>query len=147
VTAQNRAVFDLGGESGERVAVLPGYALGAGRRMFPLRGYDEMTGFDRVVAGGFELRVPVALVARGVWKLPLGVDRVSLAVFGETAAARRDDGSRADFSDLGGEAVLDLAVSYDVPLRVRLGGAVPLTRGLGGTRREPRWYATFGSAF
>ncbi|OGU07974.1 MAG: hypothetical protein A2W29_12460 [Gemmatimonadetes bacterium RBG_16_66_8] len=36
----NRASFDLGGESGDLVALLPGYAVGSGRRQFALRGYD-----------------------------------------------------------------------------------------------------------
>ena len=143
----NRAVFDVGGESGDLYALLPGYAIGSGRRQFQLRGYDEMSGFDQVMAGGAELRIPLVLVARGIGTLPIGVDRISIAVFGEGARARLASGTRADFRDAGAEVVLDLGVSYDVPLRLRVGGALPLTFGLGGTRRAPRWYATFGSAF
>ncbi|HWO87993.1 MAG TPA: hypothetical protein VNL98_02465, partial [Gemmatimonadales bacterium] len=143
----NRAYFDLGGESGDVFRVVSGYTLGSGRRQFSLRGYDEMGGFDRVGAGAVELRIPLALVGRGVWRLPFGLDRISLAAFGEAARARYVDGSVLDFGDLGAEAVLDLAVSYDVPLRLRLGGAVPFTSGVGNTVREPRWYVTFGSSF
>ncbi len=143
----NRAYFDLGGESGDVFTLVSGYALGSGRRQFSLRGYDEMAGFDRVGLGVLELRIPLLLVGRGLWRLPIGVDRLSLAAFGEAARARYYDGRLLDFRDVGGEAVLDLAVSYDVPLRVRLGAGVPLEPGLGSTVREPRWYVTFGSGF
>lgn len=143
----NRAFFDVGGESGDVFAVVPGYAVGSGRRQFSLRGYDEMDGFDRVAAGTVELRIPVALVGRGIWKLPFSVDRISLALFSEAARARYFDGSQASFEDVGAEAVLDLATSYDIPLRARAGAALQLTPEPGATRRAVRWYVTFGSAF
>jgi hypothetical protein len=143
----NRAYFDVGGESGDVLGIVPGYAVGSGRRDFPLRGYDEMGGFDRVAAAVVELRIPVALVGRGIWQLPFGVDRISFTAFGEMARARYFDGSQTSFGDIGAEAVFDLAMSYDLPLRVRLGGALPLTSGLGTTAREPRWYVTFGTGF
>lgn len=144
--------FEIGGTSGDRFEALPGFTVGAGRRQFPLRGYAAGGRFTRVATGVVELRVPVALIARGIWILPIGVDRISLTGFAETGGGWQAGQSAAlsDYRDVGGEAVFDLAVSYDVPLRLRFGAGVPLTAagGAGGAiRGQPMWYLTFGTAF
>src|SRR3972149_5094010 len=76
--------YDLGGASGDPFEVVPGYVAGAGRRIFPLRGYPAVgTPFTRAATTAVELRVPLALVAKAIWKLPMGLDRVSLTAYGE----------------------------------------------------------------
>jgi hypothetical protein len=141
--------FEIGGTSGDRFEALPGVSVGTGRRQFPLRGYDVGGRFTRVATGVVELRIPVALIARGIWMLPIGVDRISLTGFAETGGGwfAGQPAALSDFQDVGGEAVFDLAVSYDVPLRLRVGVGVPLTGAGGAVRGRPRWYLTFGSAF
>lgn len=141
--------FELGGVSGDRFRLFPWYAIGAGRRAFPLRGYQPRSGFTRVFAGAVELRIPVALVGQGIWELPVGLDRVSLTVFGEAGGGWRSSEPMRPFAlrSLGGELIVDLAVAYDVPLRLRVGAATPLSAGLGSTAGEVRFYVTFGSSF
>jgi hypothetical protein len=141
--------FELGGTSGDQLAAFPGYLIGAGRRFFPLRAYDPAGGFTRVFVGAVELRVPIALVAEGIWQLPLGLDRISANLFGELGGGWRSGQPVRPFAlkSAGGEMVIDLAVSYDVPLRMRLGAATPLTAGLGSAAGEVRFYLTFGSSF
>ncbi|GBD31251.1 Protein TolB [bacterium HR33] len=141
--------FELGGTSGDRFELFPGYLIGTGRRSFPLRGYPVGGGFTRVFAGTVELRVPVALVAEGIWELPLGLDRLSVTLFGDAGGGWRSGEPMRPFAlkSLGGELVLDLAVTYDVPVRMRVGAATPLSAGLGSAPGEVRWYLTFGSSF
>jgi hypothetical protein len=141
--------FELGGASGDRFELFPGYLIGTGRRSFPLRGYPVGGGFTRVFAGTVELRVPIALVAEGIWQLPVGLDRVSLTLFGEGGGGWRSGEPVRPLAlrSVGGELVLDLAVTYDVPLRLRAGAATPLARGLGSGAGEVRFYLTFGSSF
>ncbi len=147
--------FALGGESGGSSTVLPGVALSTPRRAFPLRGYPvNVERFTRVAVSTVELRVPLALVGRGLGGLPMGADRISATVFAEGGGGwiGADPGgsflSRAlRYRAVGLEGVFDMASSYDYPVRVRLGGAVPLTSGLGAARGAPRAWVALGSAF
>lgn len=141
--------FEIGGVSGERLELFPGYVVGAGRRSFPLRGYPPGGFFSRVFTGALELRVPVALLAQGLWELPVGVDRISSTFFAEAGGGWRAGESARPLAlrDAGVEAVFDLAVPYDVPLRLRLGTAVVLSGGLGQSPGDLRFYTAFGSAF
>ena len=141
--------YSIGGESGDIVELVPGTALGSGRRSFQLRGYDEGGGFTRAVVGVAELRIPVALVAKGVPKLPLFLDRISLNLFGEIGNGW-NHGDPMDLSalrDVGGEIALDMGLGAGLALRVRLGGAVALADGLGVTDGDVRYYVAFGRGF
>lgn len=143
------STFSVGGESGDPFGVAPGVGVGSGRRAFPLRGYPRGGGFTRAFSATAELRVPLVLVAKGIWKLPLGIDRISMTPFvdvgrGWTAEQSAD---LARLRNVGAEAVFDLAVAHDIPLRLRVGAAVPLTDGLGVTRGDARWYLTAGPSF
>ncbi len=143
-------VYSVGGVSGDVVDLLPGYTLGSGRRKFPLRGYERGSErFTRAFVGVLELRVPVAAVGRGVPKLPLLLDRVSLAAFGEIGGGWNAGEAVAlsSYRDVGGEIVIDTGVGNVVSLRLRAGAAVALTDGLGQSRGDGRLYLTAGSAF
>lgn len=145
----------MGGESSDIFTLVPGVSVGGGGREFPLRGYPRSTvGFTRVVVGAGELRVPLFLIAKGVPKLPLALDRVSLSLFGETGGGWGGAGpvNLTRFRDVGAELVTDWGVNYDTPLRVRGGVALGLTQwGLtAGRALAPgamRWYVALGSAF
>ena len=142
--------YDLGGASGDPFEVVPGYVAGAGRRIFPLRGYPAVgTPFTRAATTAVELRVPLALVAKAIWKLPMGLDRVSLTAYGEAGGGWRAGEAADPFAlrDLGGEVVVDAAIPQDLAFRVRVGAGVPLVSGLGISSGKARWYLAFGTAF
>jgi len=143
------ATYSIGGESGDIVELIPGTVLGSGRRTFQMRGYNAVGGFTRVVVGVAELRVPIAMVARGVPKLPLFLDRLSLNLFGEVGSAwnEGDFVELAALRDVGGEAAVDLGVGAGLALKVRLGAALALADGLGITSGAARYYLAFGQAF
>ncbi len=156
--------YDLGGASGSPIEIVPGYAAGPGRRIFPLRGYPAVgTVFTRAATSAVELRVPLALVAKAVWRLPMGLDRVSVTGFAETGrgwrvpppgasscAVRFSSGQElnaCDLRDVGGELVMDAAIPQDISFRARIGVGLPLTSGLGVSSGVARWYLAFGTAF
>ncbi|MBI2536245.1 MAG: hypothetical protein HYW06_04615 [Gemmatimonadetes bacterium] len=142
--------YDLGGASGDPFEIVPGYVAGPGRRIFPLRGYPAVsTGFTRAATTALELRVPLALVAKAIWKLPMGLDRVSLTAYGEAGGGWRAGEAADPFAlrDVGGEVVVDAAIPQDIGFRVRVGAGVPLVSGLGVRSGKARWYLAFGTAF
>jgi hypothetical protein len=141
--------FSVGGESGDIVELIPGTALGSGRRRFQMRGYGARGGFTRAVVGVVELRIPVVLVAKGVPRLPLFLDRLSLNLFGEMGNGWNEGGAVdvTAMKDVGGEVALDLGVGAGFALRARLGGAVALSDWLGTIRGSARYYVAFGRAF
>ena len=101
------------------------------------------------VVGLAELRVPVALIARGVPGLPLFIDRVSFNLFGEVGNGWREQepANLTALRDFGGEAALDLGVGAGLTMRLRLGGAIALSDGLGSRKGDVRYYVAFGRAF
>ena len=141
--------LSIGGESGDPLQLAPGFSVGMGRNSFPMRAYPRTSGFTRVASSAVELRVPVALVAEGIWILPIILDRVSVTGFFEAGDGwnEGESGSLSRLQGAGAEAVTDLGVLYDTPLRVRVGWAVPLRDGLGVSRGESRTYLTFGASF
>ncbi len=99
-------------------------------RSFPVRGYapGAVTG-RRAATATVEYRVPLALVGKSLGHLPFGGDKFSLAVFGDLGDAW-NPGAPAQLHRLrsfGAELVGDVTVSYDLPLRVRVGVAQPAT--------------------
>lgn len=141
--------LEIGGESGDLLETIPGLAFGTGRRAFSMRGYPRGGVFTRVFTGVLELRVPVALVARGWNRLPVFLDKVALTGFAEVGGGWLE-GEEADLAalrDVGGEIVLDVGLIRDYPIRIRGGAAVPLRDGLGVSKGHVRWYVALGSAF
>ncbi len=139
----------VGGESGDRFEVAPGLIVGTGRRAFALRGYPRVGGFDRALTAVAEARIPIALIGRGMPIIPIVFDRVSATLFYEFGTARiaSDGGTENNLQSAGTELIADLGILYDVPTRVRVGAAVPLTDGLGVSRGDIRAYVTFGTSF
>ena len=144
------SLFAVGGESSGRLELVPGLELGGSRRTFPLRGYPaNRERFTRVVTGALELRIPLWLVGRSIWKLPLGVDRVSLTAFVETGGGWVAGGPArlTPYRDVGAEGVFDLFAGFDFRLRIRIGAAVALADGLGVSKGDAREYLAIGSSF
>jgi hypothetical protein len=131
--------LEVGGTSGGTLAILPGYAIGTGRQLFPVRGFaaGSLEG-SRAVSASIEYRAPLVIPARGLGLLPFFLDRTALSFFYDAGAAwcpvsqgalcypaQRD---RRWISSVGGEMNLTAAVlSWDVPYRFRIGLAHPVT--------------------
>ena len=146
----NGPLFGIGGETSQAFSVVPGLTLGGSRRSFPLRGYPGTgSAYERAVSATVELRIPLLLVGRGIWELPMSIDRISASLFAETGGGWNagDPVRPTAYRDVGAEAVFDLGVAYDQRLRVRAGVAVPLTDGLGVQRGDLRGYVAIGPSF
>lgn len=120
--------YGVGGLSSTVLDAGFGFVLGTARS-FPVRGYEPsaMRG-RRAFAATAELRWPLALIGRSFGHLPAGLDKLWLTLFADAGDAW-DAGSAFHPSHLigvGAEAVAELRISYDVPLRGRLGVAAPI---------------------
>jgi hypothetical protein len=128
---RNPALFEVGGTTGTPVTLLPGLGFGE-RRSLGVRGFPpgSLLG-TRALVGTVEYRAPLALLHRGIWWLPVFLDRGSVAVFADAGTAAVDRSLLPLASDrliasLGAELVLNVALQYDVPYVVRLGVGVPV---------------------
>ncbi|MGH7568062.1 MAG: hypothetical protein ACREL9_03680, partial [Gemmatimonadales bacterium] len=142
--------FSVGGvATGTLTLGLGGIALG-GARAFPVRGFGAGTlAGSRAATASAELRLPLALVSRALGHLPVGADKLSLALFGDVGGAW-DPGAPvrpARLRAAGVELVGDLTVTYDLPLRLRVGVAQPLADPPAGGGRRPRGYMAVGADF
>lgn len=88
VDSKGTSFLEVGGLSGSVVDLLPGYALGEGRRTFGVRGFPEgaLIGM-RAMTGSIEYRAPVKVFSRGLGPLPLFLGRTSLTTFGDVGSA------------------------------------------------------------
>ena len=153
--------FSVGGVSGLSADVAPGLTLGDPARSFPVRGVepDAQRG-TRAIGGTVEYRVPLVMLRDVPSPFTIYTDRISFTVFSDAARATcpaslartnspvcerpgRRDGIIAS---AGAELSLDLAVQYDVPIRVRLGAGIPYAAPPEVSRRG-RFYFTLGSFF
>jgi len=134
--------LSAGGVSSGAVEIGFGQTLGV-FRTFPVRGYASGAVRGRRAATlTAEYRVPLALIGRALGHLPLGADKLAFSVFGDLGDAW-DPGEPARLHRLrsaGAELVGDLTISYDLPLRVRVGVAQPATG-------RTQVYAAFGADF
>ncbi|HEX6964615.1 MAG TPA: hypothetical protein VF166_02375 [Gemmatimonadaceae bacterium] len=123
--------FDIGGTSGSPVSIIPGLSLGT-RRTFAVRGFPSgAQSGTRALTGSLEYRAPLFHPGVGLGFLPVYVDRISLALFGDAGSAWSENPAFGTFStnllaSVGGELNFDTAWQYDVPYRLRLGIAVPV---------------------
>jgi len=155
--------FDLGGVSGVASALLPGVTVGDPSRAFPLRGVASgVQRGIRALSGSAEYRLPLTMFRDAPLPVALFLDRVSLTLFGDAgrawcpasfAAQRASVGlcEPAGVRDgwivsAGAELVLDAAVQYDIPYRLRVGAGVPIVTPVG-VRRRGALYISLGSYF
>ena len=156
VAGNDNIEYSIGGVSSEGFALLPGIALGGGLRNFQVRGYAPgvITG-RRALGVSAENRVPLRLVDRGIGMLPVGLDRLSATLFTDGAvgwaathcptfvpSAPNQRLCPTWLWSVGGELVFDLGLGYELPLRVRAGGALRIT-----DNGNPGAWVAIGSAF
>lgn len=153
--------FNIGGTSGAAAELFPGVTVGDPSRTFAVRGVapGAQRGI-RALSGSVEYRAPLVMFKRVPSPFTVYTDRASLAVFSDAgrawcpaafAATRptvcerpgRRDGVIAS---AGAELVLDLAVSYDVPYRLRVGAARPYVAPAD-VPRGGAFYVTLGGYF
>ncbi len=134
--------LSVGGVSSGAVEVVFGQTLGT-FRTFPVRGYapGSLRG-RRAATLTAEYRVPLALVGRSLGHLPFGADKLAFGIFGDVGDSwdPGEDARLHRLRSVGAELVGDLAVNYDLPLRVRVGVARPAAG-------QPVLYAAFGADF
>jgi hypothetical protein len=153
--------FSAGGLSGTSIEVLTGYSLGDQRRTFGVRGFPPSAERGiRAFAGSLEYRAPIAAPSRHIPWIPLLFDRLSATAFTDAgraycpasalstaAVCNASDVGNPWLASVGGEVNLDAALYYDVPARIRLGVAAPVS-GRSETRAKTvSFYLTFGSSF
>ena len=114
-----------------------------------MRGYPGDALVGRSAASlSVELRLPLALVGRGLGLLPLFLDRTSLALFADVGAAWFPRGftsllpDYASIGSFGAELAVDFGALYGTALRLRVGAAMPVAAGA-----APAAYVAFGPSF
>ena len=135
-------LLSVGGVSSGTLALGFGQLLGTART-FPVRGYRAGTlRGRRAAAVSAEYRMPLALVGKSIGHLPLGIDKLAVAVFGDVgdAWAPGEDPRLHRLRSAGVELIGDVTMTYDLPLRARVGVAQPATG-------HPQLYAAFGADF
>jgi hypothetical protein len=151
--------FSVGGLSGGSLDVIAGFAIGAERRTFGVRGFPPSSERgNRAFAGTLEYRAPIAPVSRRIPVVPVLLDRLAAAAFVEAGRAYCAPGDATSvcagpvtnnpmLASAGAELYLDTALQYDVPARFRAGLAAPIHgRDFAGAKKVS-FYLTFGSAF
>jgi len=134
--------LSVGGVSSGAVELGFGQTIGV-FRTFPVRGYPAGALHGRRAATfTAEYRVPLALVGRLLGHLPIGADKFAFSLFGDLGDTW-NPGEPARLHRLrsvGLELVGDLTISYDLPLRVRVGVAQPASG-------QATLYGAFGADF
>jgi hypothetical protein len=157
---RTQAEFSVGGTSGVRSELLPGVSIGDPARAFPVRGTPPgVQRGSRALGGSVEYRAPLVMFRRLPGPFTLYGDRLSMVLFSDAARAWCPASLRANtavclpngvrdgwLASAGAEVVLDVAVQYDVPYRVRVGAAAPYVAPPGVTRGGS-FYVTLGGYF
>lgn len=132
--------FRVGGASGQLEQLTGLELFGGGFVLFPVRGYGQLSRFGRIAwSATAEYRFPIWFINRGFRAWPLHADRVFGALFFDAGNAWGPDvtatgfqnGMRDPLASVGAEITTELLGLYDVQLRVRVGGALPLIEGDG----------------
>jgi hypothetical protein len=156
--ATSSTEISAGGNSGG-VNIAPGVTFGDGRRTFFVRGTEAgVQAGSNASAFNFEYRFPIALLDRGLWRLPFFFQRVSGVLFTDAATAWCPVANATSpicrrvtepdwMMSAGAELHLDVALQYDVPLKFRFGVAMPTagSRYFGG--KSPSAYVSAGLPF
>jgi hypothetical protein len=158
---RSATAFEVGGTSGSALGVIPGYAVGEGRRTFGVRGFENGAVYGtRALAGSLEYRAPLVIGGRGFGQLPLFFDRSSVSAFADagtaTCAARPlypsicvpSPAIGRTIASVGAELGLSLGIlSWDGPEVIRAGFAVPVAgRELVGAKAVSA-YVAFGLSY
>jgi hypothetical protein len=157
---RTQSEFSVGGTSGVRSELLPGVTVGDPARAFPVRGAEPgVQRGSRALGGTVEYRAPLLMFQRLPSPLAIYSDRLSVLLFSDAARAWCPAGLRSNtaiclprgvqggwIATAGGELVIDLAVQYDVPYRVRVGAAAPYAAPPG-VARGGTVYVTLGGYF
>lgn len=162
VTGDNSPTeLSVGGVSGVAAELLPGLTLGDPGRTFPVRGVEPgAQRGTRALGGTVEYRAPLVLVRNAPGPLTLFLDKLAFNVFSDAGRAWCPGALAASGSPLcepvgvrdgwivsaGGELVIDMAVLYDVPYRLRVGAAAPYIAPTG-VSRKGAFYVTLGTDF
>jgi hypothetical protein len=159
---RSNGYYEVGGASGSTFQIIPGYAVGEGRRTFGVRGFAPATLVGiRALAASAEYRVPLLLTSRGIGWIPFFLDRSSLAAFTDfgsawcpTARAGREVcvdpllTRHYRIASAGAELNFNLGVlSWDQPYRFRLGVAAPTLNRAFFRRSAAQMYFTAGASF
>lgn len=158
--ARTQSEFSTGGTSGVSTQLLPGVVVGDPARAFPVRGTAPgVQRGSRALGGSLEYRAPLLMFRRAPSPLTVYGDRLSVALFTDAARAWCPSSLRANsvvclpagvrdgsIASAGAEVVFDLAVQYDAPYRVRIGGAAPYVAPAG-VPRGGAFYVTLGGYF
>jgi hypothetical protein len=152
--------FSVGGTSGVMSELLPGVSVGDPARAFPVRGtVPGVQRGSRALGGTLEYRAPLLMFRRLPSPLAVYGDRLSVVFFSDAARAWCPAGQRSNtaiclpngvrdgvLASAGAEVVVDLAVQYDAPYRVRVGAAAPYVAPAG-VARGGSFYVTLGGYF
>jgi hypothetical protein len=153
--------FAVGGASGVQSELLPGISVGDPARAFPVRGVEPgVQRGSRALGGTLEYRAPLVMLRRAPSLVGVYLDRISLAAFSDAARAwcpsalarsnrticERPGTRDGWIASAGAEVVVDLALQYDVPYRLRLGAAAPYARPRD-LSAAGRFYVTLGGYF
>ncbi len=153
--------LQAGGTSGSSVELAPGVMVGDVRRTFQVRGFapGAQRGI-RALGGSAEYRAPLAMPNWGARFVPFFAQRVSATLFADAGAAWCPAGSargvgcvrgpttREWMASVGGELVMDAAVlNYDVPYRLRVGWARPVSGSAYAEKPDGAVYFSLGAGF
>lgn len=155
------SAFSAGGLSGTSLEVISGFSVGNQPRRYGVRGFPPSAERGiRAFAGSLEYRAPLAVPSRHVRYVPLLFDRISASAFADagraycpsssigTAAVCSPSAAQNPWlASIGGEVNLDAALYYDVPARIRLGVAAPISGRDYTKAKSASLYLTFGSSF
>jgi len=153
--------LNVGGVSGVSSELLPGVMFGDPGRTFPVRGVAAaVQRGSRALGGSAEYRAPLHWFRTAASPLTVMLDRTSLTLFTDAARAwcpgalvaqraavcERRGVRDGWIASAGAELVVDIAVQYDVPYRLRIGVAAPYAAPTG-IARGGSAYVTLGSLF
>jgi hemolysin activation/secretion protein len=104
---------------------------------------------DRAITTSVEYRVPLALVGQLLGHLPFGNDKLSLTLFADAGSAWTNGSAvqLARLRSLGAELVGDMTISYDAPLRLRVGVARPMAPPPSGLSQDVVVYVALSASF